>query len=147
MAVGAVSGTKLYINTTVSPDSKTEIGDINNIGDVMTQWAKIAVESIGSGYTKQIKGTLSAPTLSLSLNRNDTDAGQILLKTAASYANRNTLYYFTIVENDIVITATQTYFSGRVYSMGPQYGGVNDLKKIKCDIEIEPDTIVVLQGT
>lgn len=145
MAVGATAGTKIYISTTVSPDIRVEIGNVSNLGEVSLQFAKIAVEQVGSGYTKQIKGTLSAPTLQLSLNRDDTDLGQIALKAAALV--RNALYYFWIVENDIVVTATVSSFSGRVYSTGTQYGGVNDLKKFRVDIEIEPDSIVTTQGT
>lgn len=147
MGVGAVAGTKFYIGTietTPSPDDWVEIGNISNLGNMMEQWAKIAVEQIGSGYTKQIKGTRSVPTMSVVCNRDDTDVGQIAAK--AAWSSQNSLYWFRIVENDIVTTATTEVFQGRVYTRGPQFGGVNDLKKIQFDIEVEPDTITVVQG-
>lgn len=151
--VGAVAGTKLYIGGTAtiipspdvaSPDIWTEIGNISNLGSVMTQFAKIAVESVGDGYTRQIKGTQSSPELALVLNRKDDDPGQLLVKAANN--DRNTKYNFKVVENDLPIggtVATTTVFKGRVYGFGSTYGGVNDLKKVNTSIEIEPDTIVV----
>ena len=107
MGVGAVAGTKFYVGTleaTPYPDDWVEVGNISNLGNLAQQFSKITVESVGSGYTKQIKGTESIPTLAIVCNRDDTDMGQIAMK--AAYLNRNALYNFRIVENDIVITAT-----------------------------------------
>ena len=73
-AVGAVAGTILYIgNTDTDADEYefTEIGEVANIGDIGTMFQKIAVESVGSGYTRQIKGTESAPAFELVMNRGD----------------------------------------------------------------------------
>lgn len=141
VTVGAVASTKLFIGgTTVSPPSPdlyTEVKNVSNLGTVMTQFAKIAVESVGDGYTRQIKGTQSAPEFALSLNRDDTDAGQTLLKAAT--ADRNSFYQFKILENDGI---TVTTFKARVYGFGTAYGGVNDLKKTNTTLEIEPDSIV-----
>ena len=148
MAVGAVAGTKFYIGTletTPSPDDWLEIGNIANLGDVVLQFSKIAVESVGSGYTRQIKGTLATTPMTVVLNRDDTDAGQLALK--AAFSNRNALYWFRLVENDIVLSATTTVFQGRAYNSGTKYGGVNTLKQVSVDIEIEPDTVVTTQGT
>lgn len=148
--VGAVSGTKFYVYSTAgtagsftppsSPDAWLEVGQINNLGNVMIEFAKIAVESVGDGYTRQIKGTQSAPTFDLNVNRKDDDVGQVKLKAIAT--DRNSVWWFRVVDNDIVSSnGTTTYFQGRVYSQGTQYGGVNDLKKAAYSIEIEPDSI------
>jgi hypothetical protein len=148
MSVGAVAGTKFYIGTTeaiASPDDWIEIGNIANLGDVLLQFSKIAVESVGSGYTRQIKGVISVTPMNLMLNRDDSDVGQVAIK--AAFTNRNSLYNFRIVENDIVTTATTSVFTGRVYNTGSKYGGVNALKQISIDVEIEPDSIVVTAGT
>lgn len=159
--VGAVAGTKLYVwggvatsgnftppsagsPDTTSPDLQwLEVGQIANLGNVMQEFSKIAVESVGSGYTYQIKGTQSSPTFDLVVNRKDDDIGQIKLRLITT--DRNTLYWFRVVDNDIITTnGTTTYFQGRVYSGGTQYGGVNDLKKTAYSIEIEPDSISVV---
>lgn len=149
--VGAVSGTKFYVYTSAgtagnftppaaSPDLWLEVGQINNLGNVMIEFAKIAVESVGDGYTRQIKGTQSSPTFDLNVNRKDDDVGQSKLKTIST--DRNSVWWFRVVDNDAVtVFGTTTYFQGRVYSQGPQYGGVNDLKKAAYSIEIEPDSI------
>jgi hypothetical protein len=148
--VGAVSGTKLYIYAVAgtagsftpptSPDQWLEVGQINNFGSVIVQFAKIAVESVGDGYTRQIKGTQSSPTFDLNVNRKDDDVGQVKLKAVAT--DRNSVWWFRVVDNDIVsVNGTTTYFQGRVYSSGTQYGGVNDLKKAAYSVEVEPDSI------
>jgi hypothetical protein len=156
--VGSVAGTKFYIwggyatsgvltpPTTGSPDVTSpdvnwvEIGQIANMGNVMIQFSKIAVESVGDGYTRQIKGTQSAPTFDLVVNRKDDDPGQLRLNLVDG--DRNSLLWFRVVDNDIIsVVGTTTYFQGRVYSSGTQYGGVNDLKKSAFSIEIEPDSI------
>lgn len=142
MTVSAVAGTKLYIGaagvSVPSPDNMTEIGNVSNLGQIGTTFAKIAVESVGSGYTKQIKGTQSAPAFPLVLNRDDDDAGQILVLAASN--NRNSLYPFRLVDND----GTNITFMGRVYGFNYAYGGVNDLRKVNSEIEVEPDTISVV---
>lgn len=145
--VGAVAGTKFYIGgtqTVPSPDNYTEVKQTYNLGPVGTTFNKIAVESVGDGYTRQIKGTQLAPEFPLVLNRLADDPGQLLLIAAA--ADRTTLYNFKIIDNDISgnSVATQIYFKGRVYGSPIQYGGVNDLKKINASIEIEPDTINIV---
>lgn len=154
--VGAVAGTKLYIGGTTtivpspdnpSPDIWIEITNVSNLGQVMLAFAKIAVESVGDGFTRQIKGTESAPTFDLTLNRLDSDLGQLAVK--AANLDRNNFYNFMVKENDPGTNGnpTTTVFKGRVYGFGSQYGGVNDLKKITSSIEIEPDTIVTIAAT
>jgi len=148
MTVGAVAGTKLYIappgTLPLSPDLWVLISKVANIGAIGNTFNKIAVESIDDGYTRQIKGTEMAPAFPLVMNRDDDDAGQGDVVDAA--ANRNDLYNFKLVENDgdgvSEATATVITFKGRVYGAPRNYGGVNDLKQISTEIEIEPDSIV-----
>jgi hypothetical protein len=147
---GAVAGTKIYIggsDVVPSPDDYVEIGQVSSLGDVGLTFSKIAIESVGSGYTFQIKGTQSAPACSMVLNRDDSDAGQALVRLAS--VDRNTKFNFKVVENDIGTgtTATTQTFKGRVYGYGTKYGGVNAVKQVAFDIEIEPDTIVVTAAT
>lgn len=145
MAVEAVAGTKLYIGTaeaTPSPDDWVEIGDISNLGDVSQQFASITVESVGSGDSYMIKGTRNYPDLALTLNRNDSDVGQIALKAAAGAA-RGTLYNFRILETDAGFVTWQ----GEVFGYGPSYGGVNALKTVKTSISIRPSTVTMTLGT
>lgn len=149
MTAGAVAGTKLYIGgtgaTTPSPDNVlwVEIGNISTLGAYGgTNFNKIALESVGSGFTKQLKGTQLAPSMDIVLNRDDADLGQVALKNAS--ADRNSLFNFRVDENDIGTgtNPTRTVFKGRVYGYATAGGGVNDLKRINTSIEVEPDTII-----
>ena len=150
--VGAVAATRLYIGPggtlPLSPDAYVEITNISNIGDIGTIFTKIAVESVDSGYTRQIKGTQSTPTFPLVLNRKDDDAGQLEVLDAST--DRNTLFNFRVVENDgegDINASTKIYFKGRIYGFLRKYGGVNNLKQVSSDVEIEPDTITVVAAT
>ncbi len=156
--VGPVSGTKFYIGPAgtipTSPDLFVEVGDINNLGDISQTFAEIAVESLGSGDTYQIKGNRSFPKTTpaegcsfLVLNKNDSDAGQIALK-AANAATRGTLYPFKIQEVDGGATlAGSVTWTGEVFGYGPSYGGVSSLRTIKTSVSIRPSTVTLTLGT
>lgn len=134
--------TKVYIGTTASPDVLTEIGDISNIGPIGISYAKVARENIGTGYIKQLKGGASAPSFTLTLNRADADAGQIIVRAAAA-AVRGTVYYFKTVEPDGSISQ----FSGEVFNFGQNSGGINSDRTVAVEIEIDPSTLTTTAGT
>lgn len=98
----AVAGTKIYIGTLGGSPTYTEVESVINIGALGTTFAKIAVESVGSGYTRQIKGTESHPEFPLTMNRINGAAGQAAVLAASR--DRNNLYPFKIVENDGTVT-------------------------------------------
>ena len=148
--VGPVSGTKLYIGPAggipTSPDLFIEIGDISNLGDISQEFAQIAVESLGSGDTYQLRGQRSYPNLTVILNKNDSDVGQIALKAAAA-AVRGTLYPFKIQEVDGgATTAGSVTWTGECFGYGPAYGGVSNLRSVKTSISIRPATITITLG-
>jgi hypothetical protein len=68
--VNPVAGTKFFIgpagSVPVSPDLFVEVGDINNLGDISQTFAQVAIESIGSGDSYNLKGTRSYPNVDLS---------------------------------------------------------------------------------
>ena len=141
--VGANAGTKFYIGPAgaapTSPDLWVEVGDISNLGDIMDQFTEITVESLGSGFSYSIKGTENYPNLQLTLNRNDSDVGQIAMK-AASAATRGTLYPFRILDYD---TGLGAVWQGEVFGFGRSYGTVNVLRSVKTSVSIRPSTIVL----
>ena len=101
-SVNAVAGTKIYIgdsNAVPSPDTYVEIKDVSSLGDLSQTFNEVKIESIGDGDTFSLKGTREYPNLSLVLNRNESDQGQINLKAASAVA-RGTLFNFKIVETD-----------------------------------------------
>lgn len=138
--VGPVSGTKIFIGTSetiASPDDFIEIKDVSNLGDIMQQFAEIKVESLGDGDTFSIKGQREFPNIAITLNRNDSDPGQLALKAAASVA-RGTLYNFKILETDGGIST----WKGEAFGYGTSYGGVGNLRQVKTSISIRPSTYV-----
>lgn len=137
MGVGAVAGTKLYIGGSGGSPAYVEIGDISNLGNLSQQFQQITVESVGSGDSYQIKGTRSFPNFDLTLNRNDEDAGQVELKEA-SEADRGTLYYFKVEDED----GATAVWQGEVFGYGPAYGSVNTLKTVATSVSIRPATFV-----
>ncbi len=142
--VGSVSGTKLYIapaGSTASPDKYVEIEDIASLGDLSQQFAQIAVDSIGDGDTYQIKGQRSFPNFELTLNRNDSDAGQQDLKDASAAA-KGTLYPFKIIETD----GGSATWLGEVFGYGTSYGGPSNIRQVKTSVSIRPSTLIINFG-
>lgn len=143
--VGPVSGTKLYIgpagNIPTSPDLWVEIKDISSLGNIAQTFAAINVDSIGDGDTYTLKGQRSFPDFALTLNRNDSDPGQIALK-AASAASRGTLYPFKIVETDGGIVT----WRGEAFGYGPNYGGANAIRTVVTSVSIRPSTLTITLG-
>jgi hypothetical protein len=143
--VGPVSGTKFYIGPAgsipTSPDAAAwvEIGSISNLGDLSQQFDQIAVESLGSGDTYQLKGQRKFPNIDLTLNRDDSDLGQIALKAAAA-ASRGTLYPFKIQETD----GGYATWQGECFGYGTSYGGVSALRQVKTSVSVRPSTLTIV---
>jgi hypothetical protein len=97
---------------------------------------------VGDGDSYDLKGVRKYPNFELTLNQDDTDAGQIALK-AASAAVRGTLYPFKILNQDGV---GQVTWQGEVFGYGPAYGGVGDLRTVRTSISIRPATVTLVQG-
>ena len=140
--VGPVSGTKFFIGPAggipTSPDLWVEVKDISNLGNIAQAFAQINVDSIGDGDTYTLKGQRSYPDFALTLNRNDSDAGQLALK-AASAASRGTLYPFKILETDGGIAT----WRGEVFGYGPNYGGPNAIRTVVTGVSIRPSTLTI----
>lgn len=140
--VGPVSGTKFYIGPAgaipASPDLFVEVKDISSLGNLAQTFAAINVDSIGSGDTYSLKGQRSFPDFALTLNRNDSDAGQLAMK-AASAATRGTLYPFKILETD----GGNAVWQGEVFGYGPSYGGVTALRTVTTSVSVRPTTLVI----
>lgn len=140
--VGPVSGTKFYIGPAggipTSPDLFVEVKDISNLGNIAQTFAAINVDSIGDGDTYTLKGQRSFPDFAITLNRNDSDAGQLAMKAAAA-ATRGTLYPFKIVETD----GGTVIWRGEVFGFGPNYGGPNAIRTVVTSVSIRPSTLVI----
>lgn len=141
-AVGPVSGTKFFIGPAgaipSSPDLFVEVKDISSLGNIAQTFGAINVESIGDGDSYSLKGQRSFPDFSLTLNRNDSDAGQLALKTASA-AVRGTLYPFKVLE----VEGGTAVWQGEVFGYGPNYGGATALRTVVTSVSIRPKTLVI----
>ena len=140
-SVNSVAGTIIYIgdsNAVPSPDNYVEIGDVANLGDISQQFDNVPIESIGDGDSFNLKGLRKYPNLELLLNRNDSDTGQLALKTASA-ASRGTLYNFKILETD----GGTVVWQGEVFGYGPSYGGPNSVRTVKTSISIRPSSVTI----
>lgn len=141
--VGPVSGTRFFIGPAggipLSPDLFLEVKDISSLGNLAQTFAAISVDSIGDGDTYTLKGQRSFPDFALTLNRNDSDPGQIALK-AASAAIRGTLYPFKVLETDGGFATWQ----GEAFGYGPSYGGASALRTVVTSVSIRPKTLNIV---
>jgi len=141
-SVGPVSGTKFFIgaagNIPVSPDLFTEIKDVASLGNIALAFGAINIDSVGDGDTYTLKGQRSVPNFEVTLNKNDSDPGQLLLK-AASAASRGTLYPFKILEPDGGFALWQ----GEVFGYGPNYGGPTAVRQVQTSVSIRPKTLTI----
>lgn len=144
MAIGAVAFSKLYIvssSAAPSPDQYVEIGNIFNMGDIGIMFNEIQTNSLGDGYDRVLKGTRKLTMFPLVLNRDITDAGQIILKAAAEVSTQ-ALYSFKYTFNDTISTPTTITFKGKVMGFVTKGGGANDVRKVESSIAVETDFIV-----
>lgn len=140
-SVNTVAGTKIYIgdsNAVPSPDNYVEITQVANLGDVSQQFDQVPIESLSSGDSFNLKGLRKYPNIDLIINRDDSDLGQLALKTASA-ATRGTLYNFKILETD----GGTIIWQGEVFGYGPAYGGPNTVRTVKTSISIRPTSITI----
>lgn len=141
--VGTVAGTKFFIGAAgsipTSPDLFIEVGEISSLGDIAEAFSAVTVESIGSGDSYTLKGVRSFPDFAITMNRKDSDAGQIAMKAAAS-ATRGTLYPFKILEVD----GGYATWQGEVFGYGPTYGTNQSIRAVKTSISIRPSTLTII---
>ncbi len=141
--VGAVAGTKFFIGPAgavpASPDLFVEIGEISSLGDIAEAFSAVAVESIGSGDSYNLKGVRSFPNFDVTMNRKDSDTGQAALKAAAA-AVRGVLYPFKVLEVDGGFATWQ----GEVFGYGPTYGTNQSIRSVKTSISIRPSSLNIV---
>lgn len=124
MAIFAVAGAKIYIGTTAAAsdetefaaDSYTEITPAETIGDFGDTATDVKFLGIGDARAQHLKGSRDAGQMTLSVGRDDTDAGQIACLAAFDSALD---FNFKIVWNNaatLMGTKGVTYFRGKVMS-------------------------------
>jgi hypothetical protein len=148
--VGPVSGTKFYIGPAgaapTSPDLWIEIGDISNLGDISQEFAQIAVESLGSGDTYQLKGNRSFPNVDLTMNRTTPMRARLRSRLRPLRCAARCIPSASLKRTAARRTAGTAIWQGEVFGFGPSYGGVSALRSVKTSVSIRPSTMTITLG-
>lgn len=101
MSIFPSSGTKLFIappgTIPFSPDLYVEVGEIADGGTFGRQYESIKANSLGNRGTRKAKGNYDDGTMSLTLNFDGEDLGQVQLDEAV---DSDEYYQFKVVLND-----------------------------------------------
>jgi hypothetical protein len=108
----------------------TDIGGIEKIGTVGASFAKVEFQPL-KGPKEKLKGSADYGSLQPSLAHNETDAGQVLLRTAAGNTT-NTLYSFKATYQD----GSKRYFQGRVFGYPENTDGADTVLMANPTIEV-----------
>lgn len=108
MGVSTSAGAKLYIGTTASvgsTDSFTPVGDIVTLPEFGRVYTEVKFLPLDSRGVQKFKGSYDDGSLAVTLGKDLTDAGQLLLVTALDV---DADYNFKIVDNDASPGASAT---------------------------------------
>lgn len=108
----------------------TTVGGVEKIGTIGAAFAKVEFQPL-NGPKEKLKGSADYGTLQPSMAHNETDAGQVLLRTAADNTT-NTLYSVKVVYQDGSIR----YFQGRVFGYPENTDGADTVLMGNPTIEV-----------
>ena len=140
MAIHSGAGTVINIATTSGVptldltgfQAKTyvAVGEVTNIGDFGKVFALITHKPIGTRYTKKLKGSYDNGKMQLAMAADNTDAGQIVIATAAG---SDLSYAYKVVEQD----GTVTYFTAQCMTFVKKISGVDSIVAMDAMLEID----------
>jgi hypothetical protein len=107
----------------------TDIGLIDKIGSIGSSFAKVEFKPL-KGATQKFKGSVDYGTLQPSLAYDETDAGQVLLRTAGD--NLTALYSFMVTYPN----GAKRYFQGRVFGNPETVDGPDSVLLSSPSIEV-----------
>lgn len=108
----------------------TEISDVEKIGGIGSTFAKVEFQPL-KGAKQKFKGSADYGSLAPSMALNPTDAGQILVGTAAADQTQK-LYAFKVTLQD----ATIRYFQGRVFGFPETIDAADSVNMATPTVEI-----------
>jgi len=142
MARTTASGTILSIGTTAaaaSADTFTIVGEITDVGEFGRVYKEITSEAIDDRKTSRVKGNYDDGTITLTLNRDLEDAGQLALNAAL---NSDDDYNVRIELNDKATATghgTRIEFKAKVFSFTTKIGGPNNFVGATVKLGINSD--------
>lgn len=108
----------------------TVIGGVEKIGTIGATFAKVEFQPL-NGPKEKLKGSADYGSLQPSMAHNETDAGQVLLRTAAD-DTANALYSVKVTYQD----GSKRYFQGRVFGYPENTDGADTVLMGNPTIEV-----------
>lgn len=153
----ATAGAKVYIGAAFEDQDDdlvaadftaqtwTEIGNLTNIGAFGDTSQEVTTQEVGRARDFRVKGSRNAGSMSLTMNINSSDAGQIAL-IAAEKARSN--YAFRVVFPDAPATGSaptgsERLFYGLVMSRPENLAGPNNFATMDVSVGINSNIVAV----
>lgn len=108
----------------------TTVGGVEKLGTIGASFAKVEFQPL-NGPKEKLKGSADYGSLQPSMAHNETDAGQILLRTAADDV-ANALYSVKVTYQD----GSKRYFQGRVFGYPENTDGADTVLMGNPTIEV-----------
>jgi hypothetical protein len=108
----------------------TVVGGVEKIGTIGASFAKVEFQPL-NGPKEKLKGSADYGSLQPSLAHNETDAGQVLLRTSADNLT-NTLYAFKVTYQD----GSKRYFQGRTFGYPENTDGADTVLMGNPTVEV-----------
>ncbi|MCW2395890.1 MULTISPECIES: hypothetical protein [unclassified Sphingobium] len=115
----------------------TKVGGVEKIGGVGSVFNKVEFQPLDGPKDKH-KGSRDNGSLSPSMALDETDAGQVLMRTAAD-DKTSKIYYFKVT----FPTGAKRYFGGRVFGMPENIDGADSILMANPTVEIITDIVRV----
>ncbi|MBK3798641.1 hypothetical protein GAY33_05240 [Azospirillum brasilense] len=134
------AGAKLFIGTKAATPVYVEVGEIENFGEFGKTYQTVKFNPVGKKRTQKRKGSFDEGSLSLTLGRVPSDAGQAAMREALDDPDA---YPFKITLDDapdgVGATPTTFLFEALVMSYTTNIGGVDGVVKSTTNLEINSD--------
>lgn len=119
-----------------APVAFVEIGEVSDLGEFGREYNVVKFNPLKSRRTIKRKGSYDDGTVQVQLARAATDAGQVILRSAA---NSDASHSVKIVLQD----GTKFYFTAQVSSSTTNIGNVDQITSSTIKLEIDNDIIEV----
>jgi hypothetical protein len=113
-----------------------QIGEVTNIGNFGTKYNVQSHLPIASTRAQKIKGSYDTGDLPLTIGRDITDAGQVILRAALASANN---YSFRLSYPD----GSKVYVAGKVTSLETVTGGTDTITALEVTVALDSNIIEV----
>jgi len=148
MGIGPTAGSTLEVGltgTVESPDNYLAVGEITDLGTFGRVYQEIVAQSISNRGDRKFKGTYNDGSMTIKVNRDFADTGQVRLQTALdSDSDYNIRITLNDNEDGGFTTPTMITFKAKVMQFPLELGGANSMMAGNCVLSIKSGSITVV---